>query len=118
MVAGSAAASAENSTAARNTRPCFIDLSPSSCDPDHAHHAAFLVLKDVAVEHPVARVVGHESNLNLLAGGHQDGVLPFAIARGRTVATDDPEGVAVQVHGVPPCGLVAHGEHVGLAALQ
>src|SRR5205085_2396578 len=34
-----------------------------SCDPNVAHHARFLVLDDVAVKHPVARIVRDERHV-------------------------------------------------------
>src|SRR5260370_4541581 len=39
----------------------------ASCHADNAHHPAFLVVEDVAVEHPVAWVVGDERGLGALA---------------------------------------------------
>src|SRR3990172_1333671 len=37
-----------------------------SCNSDHAHHAAALVLQDVAVEHPIAGIVGDEPDVDAL----------------------------------------------------
>src|SRR3546814_19106546 len=48
--------------------------------PNHTHHARGLVLEDVAVDHPVARVVGYARGLDALVRPHPHRVLPPALA--------------------------------------
>src|SRR3546814_4196340 len=88
---------------------CSSDL------PDHAHHAGGLMLQDVTVEHPVARVVGDEGDLHAFPRAHQHGVLPCSVARRRAVAAQHPEGVAVQMNRMVPSGVVGELEHAGSA---
>ena len=47
-----------------------------SCDAVVRHHPGLLVLDDVAVEHPVAGIVGDEGDLGPVLGAEQDGVGP------------------------------------------
>lgn len=74
-----------------------------SGDADSAHHPRRLVLEDVAVEHPVAGVVGDEGDLDALLRRQQDGVLPFpkadrlAIAAEVDQAPENPEALSTNV---------------------
>jgi len=44
---------------------------PSS-DTDIAHHTGFLMLDNVSMEHPIARIVGDEGELDALLRQHED----------------------------------------------
>src|SRR3546814_7011080 len=89
------------------------DWSSDVCSSDlRAHHPAGLVSEDVAVEHPVTRVISDEGDLDALVRCAQDSVLPFPVRGGCAVPGDHPEDVAVQVDRVPAGGLVAQVENV------
>src|SRR3546814_17131155 len=78
---------------------CSSDLrivgSPSkwlqSGHTDRAHHPAGLVSEDVAVEHPVTRVISDEGDLDALVRCAQDSVLPFPVRGGCAAPGDHPE---------------------------
>src|SRR3546814_2695884 len=96
------------------------DWSSDVCSSDL--HARGLVLEDVAVDHPVARVVGDERDLDALVRRHQHRVLPLAMAGRRPVAAQHPEGMAVQMDRVMPGGVVVQSQigraHVELQSLM
>src|SRR5262245_13237876 len=94
-----------------------IAILPSG-NSDHTHHAALLVLQDVAVEHPIAGVVGDERNLHFLTGRHQHRIPPFPQAGRDTVTAEDAERMPVQMHRVPPGRLVVEGKNVRAASVE
>jgi hypothetical protein len=73
---------------------------------------------DVAVEHPVPRIVGDEADVRSFTRRDEDRAAPLAERVRLAVAGNHPEGVAVKVHRVPPCRIVAQGEHAALAFLH
>ncbi len=68
-----------------------------SRNTDHPYHSTRLMFENVAVEHPVARIVCDENDLDPLARGHQHRVLPFAMHSGLPVPAKNPKGMAVHV---------------------
>ena len=54
------------------------------------------------MEHPVAGIVGDESNFDLLPRRYQHRVLPFTVRCGLAIACDYPEGMAVQMDRMVP----------------
>ena len=72
----------------------------------------------MAVEHPVAGVVGDKGDLDGFTRRHQNRIPPLP-PRGRlAVAADDAEAVAVQMHRMPPRRLVTQGQHAALAVFE
>src|SRR6185437_14386374 len=54
----------------------IIAASCFSAHADDAHHPAVLMVEDVAMEHPVAGIVGDERDLGALARRNKHGVAP------------------------------------------
>ena len=77
-----------------------------------------MVLQDMAVEHPVAGVIGHERNFDFFSRGHQDSVPPFLVRCSEPVAAYNPKRMPVQVDGMVPRRVVAHPEDIALAQSQ
>src|SRR5262249_271311 len=71
--------------------PSVVPTPASSRHADDAHHPALLVVEDVAVEHPVAGVVGDKGNLDALARRDQHRVAPLPILGRPAVSRDHPE---------------------------
>ena len=70
-------------------------------DVEAEHHAALVVLGDVAVRHPHAGVGDVEQDVDDLAGPHEHGVLPHQVGLELAVAGEDQEAPgAVDVEGV------------------
>ena len=59
---------------------------------------ADLMVHDVAMQHPVAGIVGDEGDVHRFLRRNEDGVGPLSIGDRGTVALEHPEAVAVQVH--------------------
>ena len=109
--------------------PAFQDQSPrkhqlrdasqvsASNDTKIAGHACLLVFDDVAMQQPVARIVGHEAELHLLIGLDQVGVrdqrLDLALRRG-----EHREAHAMQMDGVGMRRQVLHVDDVAFSQLQ
>ncbi len=74
------------------------------------------MLHDVAVEHPIAGIVRDECDPHPLARADQHGVPPYVMRLRFAVAVEHPEAVAVQMHRVPPRGVIAHVENARPAA--
>jgi len=53
------------------------------------HHPRVLVLEHVAMEHPVAWVVGHEPRSRRACAAQQHGIEPFAMARRPSFAREE-----------------------------
>ena len=77
-------------------------------NPNDPHHAPGLMFENVAVKHPVPRIIGDERNFDPFSGGDHDGVLPFAVPGWLAISGQDPEDVTMQVHRVPPHCLIVH----------
>src|SRR4051794_8884160 len=60
-------------------------------DGEAEHHAALVVLGDVAVGHPQAGIADVEQDVDRLPGGHQHGVLPYQAWLDDSVAAEDQE---------------------------
>src|SRR6516164_5560559 len=84
----------------------MILLAGSLCDANDAHHSGLLVVGDVAVKHPVAGVVGDKGEVGALAWRDEHRVAPLSTGVRLAVPADDPKAVPVQMHRVPPRGLV------------
>ena len=70
-------------------------------DVEAEHHAALVVLGDVAVRHPPSRVGDVEQDVDDLPGAHQHGVFPHQVGLDLAVAGQDQEPAgAVHVEGV------------------
>ena len=81
-------------------RFCVIDDGWALAEVrENAHHAAFTMVSVVAVEEPLARIVGIELDGHGFHGPDYDGFHPGPVG-------SDLEGMAVDVHGVPHHGLV------------
>src|ERR1051326_6470152 len=90
-------AAPSNTVIARRLSMCFDNsmtvLLLDLCDPNDAHHPGLLVGGDVAMEHPVAGVVGNEGKFGALARRHEHGVAPFLTRVRFAVAACDAEAV-------------------------
>jgi hypothetical protein len=67
----------------------------ASGDFDYTHHAATLVLQDMAVEHPLAGIVGDERDLDRFVHAEERRVLERSVGLVPSVSADVPVGVAV-----------------------
>src|SRR5262245_61976733 len=92
-------------------------ISYRSRNTDDPHHPGFLVIGDMAVEHPVARVVGDEGDFDDLAGRNQCRIAPLATSSRFSVTADDAEAVPMPMHRVPPRGLISQDQDAALPAL-
>ncbi len=79
----------------------FTLAARASCHAHHGHHAARLVLEHMAMQHPVARVVGDERDLGPAVRIEQHGVGPRPVGFGPAVAREYAKDVAMQVDRVP-----------------
>src|SRR5690242_14494452 len=68
-----------------------VSTAYSGVDVEAEHHAAFVVLGDVAVRHPQAGVRDVEQDVDGLAGTDQHGVLPDEALLGLAVSGQDQE---------------------------
>ena len=82
-------------SAARSiTAPGATATHPSR-DAQGREHAGFHVLQDMAVEQPVARIVGDEGDLDALLGVDEHRVQPFAARARPAVARSCPCGQVI-----------------------
>lgn len=81
-------------------------MAPFLYDTDDRHQARFLMTHDVAMKHPVAGVVGNEGNPHFFTRLNQHRIAPRLMWHGGFVAAEDLKAVAMQVHWMPPRGLV------------
>ena len=88
----------------------FVWLTVRSGDAQDGHHARHLMVHDVAMQHPIAGVIGDKGAFHDISGRQEDGVGPLAMRRQRPIAAEHPEAVAVQMHRMPPCRLIAYGQ--------
>ena len=58
----------------------------------------------MAVQHPVAWIIGDQGDVGRLSRRDEHGVGPLMIGDGRAVAAQHPEAVAMEMHRVPPDG--------------
>src|SRR5687768_400885 len=72
-----------NATSGLSPRPV------SRIDVEAEHHAALVVLGDVAVRHPTADVGDVEQDVDRFAGAHEHGVLPHEVRLDDPVAAED-----------------------------
>src|SRR5688500_16494632 len=93
-------------------------VTPFSCDADAGHHSESLVAEHVAMEHPVARVVGYERDLRAFARCEQYRVQPLPMRRGRPVAREDAERMSVQMDRMVPSRVVNEIQHIAAALAQ
>src|SRR6516164_3413671 len=70
-------------------------LVGSLCDTNDAHHPGLLMVGDVAVEHPVAGMVGDEGEVGALAGRDELRVAPLSEWIQVAVPADHPKVVPV-----------------------
>ena len=68
-----------------------VIVRPPSVTREAEHHAALVVLGDVAVRHPQAGVGDVEEDVDGLAGADEDGVLPHEVVVGFAVAGEHEE---------------------------
>src|SRR6516225_1246322 len=95
-----------------------MSLSFRSGDAENRHHPGHLVVGDVAMEHPVAGVVGYKRDFDRLARRHQHRIPPFPTWVRFAIAADYAEAMPVQMHRVPPCSLVVQPQHTALVTLE
>src|SRR3546814_11402262 len=76
------------------------------------------MIDNMAVEHPVARVIGNKGDLNDILRCKEYRIRPLSIWHILPVPRNNKKTEAVEVHGMPPgCG-IADGQKIGLMPLQ
>ena len=88
-----------------------VPADGGSDHPQIGHHARLLMFDDVAMEHPVAGVVGDEGRLGRLAREKEDGI---GVMDGQRlmIAGKQLEAVAVDMDRVGDLARIAHPETV------
>src|SRR5260370_42613732 len=79
-------------------------------DAQNSHQPRGLMIGDVTMQHPVAGIVGDEGDFDLFLGRHQHGVTPLMVWNSGAVAAEHAKAVTVQMHRMPPRGVVAKRE--------
>src|SRR5262245_10897443 len=111
-------ASEVRSIIASNLRLLCKRASLASFDAHRCHHAGGLMLQDVAMDHPVAGIVGDEGDFDVLLRRNQYRVTPLPIGRCPAVARDDAEGMAMQMNRMVERSVVLELEYIGAPAFQ
>src|SRR5262249_8411624 len=111
-------ASEVRSIIASNLRLLCKRASLASFDAHRCHHAGGLMLQDVAMEHPVAGIVGDEGDVDAFFWCGEHRILPLLEPRRHPVPRYHSKRVAMQVDGMMEGGVVLQGEGVGAAAFQ
>lgn len=92
----------------------WLTWEPRSGDLHMAHHAGLLVFEDVAMEHPVARIVGHEGDAGAPAR-YQHHRVRATLRQVQPLDIEHLEGVAMQMDRVGAIRGVDQVEYIGLA---
>src|SRR5258707_10109865 len=90
----------------------------SSCDAEDGHQSGHLVIRDMAMQHPVSGIVGDEGDIDDLSRPQQHGVGPLSMWNRRAVAAQHPEAVAVEMHRMPERCLITNGQRVASSELK
>ena len=77
-----------------------------------------MVFQDVAMQQPIAGVVGDEQRLDLFVRFQQDRISPDFPFRPDAVPGFDLKDVTMQVHGVRPGGIIGKPHSLGLAPAE
>src|SRR5260370_41471974 len=73
----------------------------SSCDAEDRHQSGHLMIRDMAMQHPVAGIVGDEGNIDGLFRRQQHSVGPLTMRHRGPVAAQHAEAVAVEMNRMP-----------------
>ena len=73
------------------------------------------MFKNMAMEHPIAGVVGYKGNVDPFFWGHHDGILPLIVFCWLAISGNHAKAVPVKVDRMRPSGFVLHLEYVRCA---
>ena len=76
------------------------------------------MIGDVTMQHPVAGIVGHECDVDCLLRRNENGIRPLSVRDLRTIPTQHAEAVAVQMHRMPPRGVIAERQQITASVLK
>src|SRR5262245_2331671 len=79
---------------------CRLPVAGSRLDLEHHAHSRFDVLRDVAMQHPLARIRQLEEHVGRETGRDEDGIFPHQVLVGDAVYRRHQETLAVNVDGV------------------